>query len=699
MIEIVLAETAGFCFGVKRAMDIIYDSVKNNDIKIYTLGPIIHNTQVVNDLCSKGVQVVNEIEEIADKEATVVIRTHGVSKKLYHKLKEANLSYIDATCPYVKKIHKIVEKHYNEGYQIVIIGDPNHPEVQGINGWCEHSAIIIRDFNDINESQLLGFNKFCIVAQTTMNRSTWKDITEYFKKNFSKVLVFDTICNATNARQSEAERISKRVDIMIVIGGKHSSNTQKLAQICRANCKNTYHIETFEEIPDNIDFHNKKVGITAGASTPTWIIKEVINKMTEKENLQETKENMDFAELFEQSMVTLNTGDIMKGTVIGVSNTEVFVDLGYKSDGIIPVDELTDDPSANPKDIVNVGDEIEVFVVRVNDGEGNVLLSKKKLDMIRGWEYIESAFENQTIVKGKVIQVVDGGVIVLAHGIKIFVPASQASDRYLTDLNVLMNSNVSLYITDINKKRKKVVGSVRKALEEEKKAKLEEFWNNIEVGKRYTGVVKKLTDFGAFVDIGGVDGLVHISELSWGRIKHPSEVLNEGDTAEVYVIDFDKEKNRISLGFKKAEDNPWEIAKTKFNVGDVVQGKVVRLVDFGAFVELIPGVDGLVHISQIANKRITKPSDVLTVGEEVQAKIIEMDPDNHKISLSIRELLGKEIPEPVEQAPESQNGGNENKEENDIPTEYSEDVKITIADVINEKNEISESNENFEKDE
>jgi 4-hydroxy-3-methylbut-2-enyl diphosphate reductase len=643
-LEFIIAETAGFCFGVSRAIDTVYDNVKECKTKIYTLGPIIHNKQVVDDLHSKGVDAIDSIKDIKDEKSKVVVRTHGIAKEVYNELEINNIEYIDATCPYVRKIHKIVEKHYNDGYRIIIVGNREHPEVIGINGWCNNSAIIVDNVEDVKE-KLKCTDKTCVVAQTTINREKWDDITRYIKSHCQEALIFDTICSATNLRQSEAEKIAKQVDIMLVIGGKHSSNTQKLAEICSRYCKDTYHIETFEELPQNLNLSDKKIGITAGASTPAWIIKEVINKMTEKENLKTNDAEMSFAEAFEQSLITLNTGDIVKGTVIGVSNNEVYVDLGFKSDGIIHISELTDDPSVSPEDIVKVGDEIEVFVVRVDDGEGNVLLSKKKLDSIKGWEMIESSFNNKATVKGKVIEVVNGGIIALVNGIRVFVPASQVSDRYVSDLNGFLKQNVSLRIIDLNKKKKRAVGSVRAVIEEEKEKKAEEFWNNVEVGKRYSGVVKKLTDFGAFVDLGGVDGLIHISELSWSKIKHPSEVLKEGDVAEVYISELDKEKKRISLGFKKAEDNPWVIAKSKFNLGDVVKCKVVRLVPFGAFVELIPGVDGLIHISQIANKRIGKPADVLSIGQEVEAKIIEMDLDNQKISLSIRELPGtQDIP-------------------------------------------------------
>ncbi len=676
--EIILAKSAGFCFGVERAMGTIYDNIKKQDGKLYTLGPIIHNKQVVDELYEKGVQAIESLNEAILENAKIVIRTHGIGKSIYDEINKNEMTCIDATCPYVKKIHRIVQEHYRNNYQIVIIGNPNHPEVQGINGWCENTAIVLNNFEDI-EKKFKCINKVCVVAQTTIRRKKWDIIADYLKINCTDIIFFDTICNATNLRQNEACEIAQNVDMMVVIGGLHSSNTRKLAEVSKQYCKDTYHIETFEGLPEKLSFVNKKIGITAGASTPACIIKEVINKMVEKESVQTNSEEMSFEEAFEQSLVTLNTGDIIKGTVISLSNNEVYVDLGYKSDGIITMNELTNDPSQKIEDIVKVGDEIEVFIVRVNDGEGHVLLSKNKVDMIKGWDEIETAAEEKTILEGKIIQVVNGGVIAIVKGIRAFIPASQMSDKYVSDLNIYMNQNVSLQIIDINKRKRKVVGSVRVVLEKENAKKAEIFWNEIEVGKKYTGTIKKLMKFGAFVDLGALDGLIHISELSWTKINHPSEVLKEGDIAEVYILDFDKEKNKISLGFKKAEDNPWEIVKSKFNVDDVIKCKVVRLVPFGAFVELLSGVDGLIHISQISNKRIGKPEDVLTVGQEVDAKIVEIDLEKQKISLSIRALLPDEVPV-------SNDDSDENKQE-ELPTEYKEDVKVTIGDAINEKSE------------
>lgn len=679
--KIVVAKTAGFCFGVNRAVDTVYQNIEHQDSDIYTLGPIIHNNQVVNELRSKGVQAVQNIDEIQSSRPRLIIRTHGVSKNVYNDIQEKKIQCVDATCPYVKKIHRIVEQYHENGYLIIIVGNPDHPEVKGINGWCNNTAVILDDVKDIEQvkDRLLHSEKICVVAQTTINRDKWDKITEILKNNCKEVEIFDTICNATNLRQAEAAKIAKEVDIMFVIGGKHSSNTQKLVEICKMYCDNTYHIETFEDLPQSIVYFNKKIGVTAGASTPAWIIKEVIEKMSENEKMKTTNEEVSFEEAFEQSLVTLNTGEIVKGTVIGVTDNEVYVDLGYKSDGVISADELTDDPSEKVSDIVKVGDELEVFIVRVNDGDGNVQLSKKKVDFIKGWEEIEQAYKDKTVLKGKVIQIVNGGVIALAKGIRVFIPASQLSDKYVADLNEFLKETVSFKVIEVNNRKKRVVGSVRVVVEEENRKKAEEFWGNIEVGKKFTGTVKQLTNFGAFVDLGPVDGLIHISELSWVKIKHPSQIVKEGDIVEVYVLEFDKENNRISLGFKKAEDNPWEIVKSKYNVGDVIKCKVVRLVPFGAFVELVPGADGLIHISQISNKRIGKPEDVLKVGEEVEAKITEMDLENQKVSLSIRELLPPEPPKGTEKSKE------EKDEQDDLPTEYTEDVKVTIGDAVSEK--------------
>ena len=644
--EIKLAKTAGFCFGVARAIDTLEE--KSKETKISTLGPIIHNEFVVSDLDSKGVNVIESPDELEDGRI-LAVRTHGVGKEIIDEIEKKNLGYIDLTCPFVKKIHNIVHKYCNEGYRIVIVGNKNHPEVIGINGWCENNAIIALDISDIN-GKIDICEKVCLVCQTTMDRQTFQKISEFVQSEFSTSLIFDTICSATNERQEEAAEIAKDSELMIVIGGTHSSNTVKLTGICKRYCENTIQIENFEDFPQDI-YIPKKIGITAGASTPSCIIKEVIDKMIEN-----TKGAESFAQEFEEyekSLITLNTRDVVKGIVMGVSEKGISVNLGYKSDGFVPAGEVTDDPTADITSMYKVGDEVEVFVVRVNDVEGEVTLSMKKIEMMKGVKEIEDAFESKEILTGKVIQAVNGGVVVSVKGSRVFVPASQASDRFLQDLNAIVGDEVSLRIIDIRKMRgrTKVIGSVKNVLVEQKTALAEAFWADVEVGKEYKGIVKSLTKFGAFADIGGVDGLIHISQLSWSKIKDPSEVVSIGDEVSVYVLEFDKEKGKISLGFKRAEDNPWTKVEKELKVDDVVDCKIVRIVPFGAFAEIFPGVDGLIHISQVADKRIGKVEDELMIGQHVQAKVVEIDLENQKIGLSIRALIAPKVEETEEAAP------------------------------------------------
>ena len=645
--SIIVAKSAGFCFGVSRAIEKLDEEALLSPIS--TLGPIIHNDDVVNRLKEKGVNAVDSISDL-ESGKRLAIRTHGVGKSTVASIEQSNIEYVDLTCPFVKKIHKIVSEKHAEGYKILIVGDKNHPEVVGINGWCNDEAVIALDSSEL-EGVFSPSDKVCAVSQTTMDRKTFEKIIFFLKNTCQNPIVFDTICSATNERQKEAAEIAKNVDLMIVIGGKHSSNTNKLFSICSKYCKNTCKIENFEDFPQNI-YIPKKIGITAGASTPSWIIKEVVSRMEEMINGNDT-----FAKEFEEyekSLITLHTRDIVKGTVIGVTEKGVSVNLGYKSDGFVPASEVTEDDSADINSIVKVGDEIEVFVVRVNDVEGEVTLSMKKIEAMKGVKEVEEAFETQAILEGKVTQVVNGGVVVVTKGVRVFVPVSQASDRFLADPSVLVGTTASFRIIDIKKMRgrTRIVGSIKSVLKEQKEALSAEFWAGVEVGKKYKGVVKSLTSFGAFADIGGVDGLIHISELSWSKIKHPSEVVKEGDVVDVYVIEFDKEKNKVSLGYKNKEDNPWNKVKEELEVGSVVDCKIVRIVPFGAFAQIFPGVDGLIHISQVADKRIAKVEDELVVGQHVQAKVVEIDLDNQKIGLSIRELLKKE--EPAEEVAEAE---------------------------------------------
>ena len=641
-----VAKTAGFCYGVKRAVNEAFRIAENGE-KTVTLGALIHNRQVIAELEKKGIRVIDSVFE-ADKDTTVIIRAHGVGKETIDSLEKRGISYIDLTCPFVKKIHNIVFEHYNKGYKIVIIGDKNHPEVKGINGWCDNSAFITYSTEDEIPEELSNFN-VCIVAQTTINKNIFIQIVQNIKNTCQTTTIFDTICSATKERQNEAEEIAVRSDIMLVIGGSESSNSRKLFEIARGKCPESYFIENFEDIPQNIYLKKRKIGITAGASTPGSIIEEVYTTMDEK-----IKNEENFAELFEQyESKTLNNGDIIEGTVIEVRGNEVIVDLGgFKYNGQLALDQITDDPYQKADDLVKVGDKIKVYVVGVNDAEGKVVLSRKKLVAMESWNNIKTAYENGDVLTAKIIKVVKGGVVALANDYQVFIPAKQVALRYIQDLESLLNTELNIKLIDIDEKRKRVVGSARVLLAAEKQAAEDKFWAECEVGKQYTGTVKSLTSFGAFVDLGGVDGLVHISELSWDMISHPSEVVKVGDELTVYVKDIKPETKKISLGYKKAEDNPWTIAQSKLNIGDVVKCTIVRIMPFGAFAQIMPNVDGLIHISQIADRRIEKPEDVLTIGDEVEAKITDINWETKKISLSIRALIAPPVEEVKEEPAE-----------------------------------------------
>ena len=425
---------------------------------------------------------------------------------------------------------------------------------------------------------------------------------------------------------------------MVVVGDRKSANTKHLTEICRGNCRRVYQVESADELLPDWFNGCSVAGLTAGASTPAGIIKEVYATMSEEIKTQEGKEES-FEELLNQSFKTLNTGEKVTGIVTAITPTEVQVDVGAKQSAYIKLSELSDDPSVKPEDVVHVGDEIETYIVRVNDVEGYAELSKKRLDAVKVWENIEKAVEEKTVLEGTVTEENKGGLVVSVKGVRVFVPASQSGLPRGADLSSLIKQKVNLRITEVNRARRRVVGSIRAVQAEERAAKQAEIWANIEVGKHYTGVVKSMTSYGVFVDIGGVDGMVHISELSWSRIKNPAEVCKVGDTLDVYVISYDPEKRKISLGCKDNSVDPWQTFLDKYQVGDVASVKIVKLMTFGAFAEVVPGVDGLIHISQIADRRIDKPEDVLSEGQVVDAKIIAVDEDKKKISLSIRALL------------------------------------------------------------
>ena len=631
--QIILAKTAGFCFGVNRAVKLTYELLEQGR-PVATLGPLIHNPQVVEDLESKGAITCDSVDDVPDG-CEVVIRSHGVGQSVYDKISTRCLAYHDATCPFVTKIHKIAARAGAEGAMLLVAGDAKHPEVQGIVGHTTGKVEVFANLEELEKllPELTQQKSIFAVAQTTFNVQSWETCKEFLKNQCTNAKIFDTICNATWARQQEAEDLSQKCDHMVVIGGHHSSNTQKLLQVAARHTK-AINVETADELDKDWLNGARIVGVTAGASTPSSIIEEVLNSMSE-----EIRDDMSFEEMLAASEAKpLYAGKIVKAKVISVSPTECVVGIdGSKHTGVVTLREMSHDPNAKMEDLVKVDDELDLVVVKTNDQEGVDTLSRVRFEAQKGMKDVSEAAENGTVMEGDVMEANKGGVVVNVKGVRVFVPRSQATMRRDEDYTKLVGQHVKLVITECA--GRKIVGSINKVTAEENKAKRDEFWKNVEVDKQYTGVVKSLTSYGAFVDIGGVDGLCHISELSWNNIKHPSEVVSVGDTIEVYVKSYDPENQKVSLGYKKEEDNPWEKLKNEYPIGSEFEAPVVSITKFGAFVRILPGIDGLVHISEISNERVNKVSDVLKVGDMVKVKLINVDFDRKRISLSMKACL------------------------------------------------------------
>ena len=668
MSRVILAKSAGFCFGVSRSVKMAEELLKSGPCK--SLGPLIHNEDVVSDLARRGLEVISDPSEVRPGDR-VMIRSHGVSQAVEDALRAAGAEITDATCPNVSRIHRLVAEASANGRQVIVIGTAGHPEVQAICGRCTEPVVVgnaAELANWLENNVDKRTEPITVVVQTTQTENNLRECEKLIKKWCTKAEIFDTICFATSIRQEEAVKLASACGAMVVIGGKNSANSLHLAELCAERCANTQFVENSAQLDTDVLRDVETIGMTAGASAPSWIIKEVLDKMSDEIMIQENPEaapveeapvqaveqpaeeaapaveaeaapaEKSFDEMLEDSLKTIYNGDKVSGVVVAITPTEVSIDLGTKYSAFIPTTEFTEDGEVKLEDAVHVGDTVEAIVVHVNDVEGTAQLSKKRMDAVKNWADIEAAQEAGTVVEGTVTEENKGGVVVSVKGIRVFVPASQSGLPKDTPMTQLVKQKVRLKITEVNRGRRRVVGSIRAVLQRERREKAEAVWNEIEVGKVYHGVVKSLTSYGAFVDIGGIDGMVHVSELSWSRIKNPAEVVSVGDELDVYVIGFDKEAKRISLGYKKAEDNPWTKFVNTYKVGDIAQVKVVKLMPFGAFAEVMPGVDGLIHISQIANRRIGKPDEVLSVGDVVDVKITAIDTEKQKISLSIRAL-------------------------------------------------------------
>ncbi|MBQ1186254.1 MAG: bifunctional 4-hydroxy-3-methylbut-2-enyl diphosphate reductase/30S ribosomal protein S1 [Clostridia bacterium] len=683
--KITLAETAGFCFGVKRAVDMVYELCEQGQ-NVCTLGPIIHNAQLVADLEQKGVRVVEDVSQVKYGEI-LVIRSHGVPESVMNEAATLEVKTVDATCPFVAKIHKIVKEASENGRIVLIAGDAKHKEVIGIIGHSLGPVYVFEDENSLLEllekEPKLKTETVSVVAQTTFNEKIWSKCEKILKKYCTNASIFGTICNATSMRQSEAHQLSLKNDAMVVIGGQHSSNTKKLYDVCKVNCEKTFLIETANELKAEFFDGAKNIGVVAGASTPAAIIKEAIKTMTEilnpveeqaevAEVVQKSFEEMTDEEAFEASLDSLNSDKKVKGVVVQVTPSEILVDYNRGLTGYVSADEYSYDRNVDLTKEVKVGDELNLIIMRTDDMEGTAMLSKRRYDAIAGWDKVVEAKETNEVLTGTVSEVVKGGVVVLTNGIRVFIPASQATLSRNDSLEELKGQEVNFRIIEIGRRRR-VIGSIRSILREQRKEEMAKFWEEINVGDKFTGTVKSLTGYGAFVDLGGVDGMIHITELSWQRIKNPSEVVLVGDTVEVFVKAVDKEKRKISLGYKKDDENPWTIFQNNYNVDDVVKATIVSMTTYGAFARIIPGIDGLIHISQIADKHVAKPQDELTVGQEVEAKIIAVDLDKKRVSLSIRALIEPEV---KEEAPESA--------ENEVVATASEE-EVVVADSVAEE--------------
>ena len=680
MREILLAENSGFCFGVRQAIEKTEEQInlkKSGKIKgrIFTCGPLIHNRLVTDDLAERGVGIITSAGEAAPKDV-VIVRSHGESKAFFEDARSRGITVIDATCPFVRKIQLLAEEAHHEGRKIIIVGDREHPEVRGINGWCENSAVIV---NSPEEAESVKGDNYFLVCQTTIKKELLDEITQILSKNNVGFEARNTICSATTLRQTSCSSLAECCDAMVVIGGKDSSNTRKLYQIAKKVCKNAYFIEKNEDLPLHQLKKYNKIGVAAGASTPECVIKEVIATMSE--NITEVNEMnmMDLMDDIEKSLRLPRIGETVNGKVHQVTDKEIIVNMGCKKDGVIPKEEVTLEGDQKLTDLFKEGDEIQAKVIKTDDGDGVILLSKKKLEVNEHWNEIIEAYENKTTINVKVVKQVNGGVIAAYKEATGFIPLSQLSDKYVENAEEFIGQELTVRVKKVDQKRGRAVFSHRDILEEEKKKKLDEIWDSLHVDDIVEGKVMRFTDYGAFVDLGGIDGLLHISEISWGKLKHPQEVLKIGDIVKVKILSMNREKGKISLGLKQTMPEPWSVIEENYQVGQVVSGKVVQIKEYGAFVELEPGLDGLVHISEVANKRVNDISEELTVGQTVEAKILDIDTERKRISLSIKQALPAEAEEAeeAEEAPAEAEAEEAPTAEAEVEAEAAEEVQET----------------------
>ena len=661
--EIITADHAGFCFGVRRAIELTEEQIRLNNerpddkkISLYTCGQLIHNRAVTERLRENGVGEIQSIDQ-AEPGDTIIIRSHGEPEEFYKKAEAIGVNLVDTTCVFVGRIHQLVHQAMEDGRQVIIVGSRDHQEVIATNGWCQWKGVVIQDVEEAEEwaqgyEQRPDEGLPLVVCQTTIRRELLDEILKVFERYGIRYELKNTICNATRERQDACARLAAEVDMMVVIGDPNSSNSKKLYEIAKKYCKHAVFVRDISDLELKEVHKYNRIGITAGASTPAWIIKEVISSMSQNVITDEKNPMFDYMDQIEDSLRLPKPGEIVEGEVIDVLDNEVIINMGCKKDGILRKDEVTLEEGQKLSDVFKVGDTVEAKVMKSDEGDGGISLSKKKLEMNENYKELKEFMENKESINVEFIRAVNGGVIAQYKQVTGFVPMSQLSDRYVEKADEFIGQRADVKVIRVDDRRNRAVFSRKAVLVEEKRKQVEEIWANLNVGDIVEGKVMRFTDYGAFVDIGGVDGLLHISEISWGKLKHPQEVLSIGDIINVKILALNEEKGKISLGLKQTQPEPWSLVGTKYVVGQVIEGKVVQIKEYGAFVELEAGLDGLVHISEIANKRVDSVSDELQVGQVIKAKIMDIDTDRHRISLSIKATLSDDEDDAEEETAE-----------------------------------------------
>ena len=694
MREIILAEHAGFCFGVKNAVNAAYEEIEKahaDGVSLYCLGSLIHNRDVTDELKEKGLITIDSVDD-APEGCRLLIRAHGEPDETYEKATKKGISIVDATCPLVGRVHKIAKEVSGRGRTLLVIGDRNHPEIIGILGSTDGVRAAVETPEEARAfTQAHRGEGITIVSQTTLIAETFEKCTEAAKEvEGADIEVINTICKATQQRQEAAAELARKADIMIVLGDEQSSNCKKLVEICKKYCCN---VLTNINLPLQIFPKNCIIGVAAGASTPERKIKEVIASMSETHKNQ-NEEMIDMSQMMdeiEKSLKLPGRNEDVDGTVVQVTKDYVVVNIGRKKDGMLPKSEVALEEGQELTDVFKEGAAVSARVIKTDDGEGNILLSTKRLKSMENWDELSSAMDGKEVVNVTVTREVKGGVIANYKEISGFIPMSQLADHYVETAEDYIGKALPVLVTKVDQKRNKAVFSHKAFLTGERDKKLAEVWEQIHVGDVVEGKVMRFTDYGAFVDIGGIDGLLHISEISWGKLKHPQEVLEIGQTIDVKILSMNAEKGKISLGYKQNNPEPWSVIDEGYQVGQVVKGKVVQIKEYGAFVELAPGLDGLVHISEIAHKRVIKVSEELQLGQEVEAKILEIDKERRRISLSIKATLdepdiypsdaAKEVKEAVEEVKETA------EEAKEAVAEAVEETKEAVAEAVEEAKE------------